>query len=78
MTDTYKNPMEQLAIAVEKKKLEVVLPIYGNPGAKKMRVEARQPKDKKVIDFEEVKKTEQPEKAAERLLKRMTKDRVVE
>lgn len=65
---------QALAEAAAGKNLEVVLPLVGPPANRNLRVEIRHPDDKVVVDFEQVKSvptTDNPDRAAERLLARM-------
>ena len=73
------SPFNILYDAVAKKKLETVITLYRRGKDTRLRIEARQivKKDQtKVIDYEEVKKSERVEDAAERFHARLKRDRV--
>lgn len=73
------NSFDRLWSAAITKNIEVVLPAYGHGNSRYLRIECRTADDdRKVIDVEKVKRNETTEQAAERLWKRLRKDRVID
>lgn len=68
------NYLATLHEAAHQRSLEVVLPIYRND----LRVEVRKTDgEKKIIDYEKVKDSENAEAAAQRILARMRKSKLL-
>lgn len=75
------SPFNKLYEAVQKRKLETVLTLYRRGKKTLLRIEARSipPKNgnPKIIDYEEVRSSETVEAAADRMHRRLKRDKVV-
>jgi len=79
MTTKPNNTFAQLCDAVGKRSLEVTLPMIRKNGHTSFRIELRSPdKPPKILDYEDVRQTENIEKAALRMHERLRRQRVVE
>lgn len=72
-----KNDFCQLyeAVANSDKRIEIVLPIVGQGKSKRFRIEARA--KTRVVDFEDVKRSEKIENAAARMHKRLKRAQIL-